>query len=141
MTYEDIRIAITARAAAFTGIDKDRLFRPNDQLTAANLDASGIFKPPADGLWCRMNIQHGTAFMAGMADKPYSRKPGQIVFQCFARPRTGMKPLNVLADALEAHFGYWSSGDLECMETSQDVVGDDGGGFYQINTKVRFRAG
>lgn len=133
MTYEEIRKAITARASAFTGIEQARIDYQNA--------VGAIFVPPETGLWCRMTIQHATAFFAGMADSPHSRKPGQIVFQCFARPRTGMKPMNVLADALEAHFGYWSSGDLECMETSQDVVGDDGNGFYQINVKIRFRAG
>lgn len=133
MTYEEIRTTITARTAAFAGIEQARIDYQNA--------VGAVFVPPATGLWCRMTIQNGTAFFAGMADKPHSRKPGQIVFQCFARPRTGMKPLNVLTDALEAHFGYWNSGDLECMETSQDVVGDDGNGFFQVNVKVRFRAG
>lgn len=134
MTYEEIRAAITARAAAFTGIEQERI-------DYQNAVAVAVFVPPATGLWCRMTIQHATAFFAGMGDRPQSRKPGQIVFQCFARPRTGMKPLNALADALEAHFGYWSIGDLECMETSQAVVGEDGNGFYQINVNIRFRAG
>lgn len=133
MTYEEIRTAITARAAAFTGIDQARIDYQNS--------VGPVFATPADGLWCRMSILNGTAFFAGMADKPHSRKPGLLVFQCFARSRTGMKPLNTLTDLLEAHFGYWSSGDLECMETSQDVVGDDGNGFFQVNVKIRFRAG
>lgn len=133
MTYEEIRTAITGRAAVFAGIEQARIDYQNA--------VGAVFSPPETGLWCRMTIQHATAFMAGMADKPYTRKPGQIVFQCFARPRTGMKPLNVLADALEAHFAYWASGDLECIEASQAVVGDDGNGFYQININIRFRAG
>ena len=133
MTYEEIRTAITARTGAFDGIERARVDYQN---------ATGaVFAPPLTGLWCRMTIQHATAFFAGMADRPHSRKPGQIVFQCFARPRSGMKPLNDLTDALEAHFGYWSAGDLECMEASQVVVGDDGNGFYQINVNIRFRAG
>lgn len=133
MTYEEIRTAITSRAAAFTGIEQARIDYQNA--------VGAVFVPPDTGLWCRMTILNGTAFFAGMADKPHSRKPGLLVFQCFARPRTGMKPLNTLTDLLEAHFGYWSSGDLECMETSQDVVGDDGNGFFQVNVKIRFRAG
>ena len=132
MTYEQIRAALTARMADFTGIDQARIDYPNQPT---------VFTPPAAGLWCRFNLQYATAFMAGMADKPYTRKPGQIVFQCFARRRTHMKSITALADALEAHFGYWSVGDLECMEVSQAVVGDDGNGFYQINVNVRFRAG
>ncbi|RON82437.1 hypothetical protein BK635_13125, partial [Pseudomonas chlororaphis] len=99
-----------------------------------------VFTPPAAGLWCRLNIQHATAFMAGMADRPHTRKPGQISIQCFARVRTGIKAINELADALEAHFAYWQAGDLECMEASQVVAGEFED-FYQINVNIRFRAG
>lgn len=131
MTYEQIRAALTARMAAFTGIDQARIDYPNQPT---------VFTPPAAGLWCRFNVQYATAFMAGMADKPYTRKPGQVSIQCFARLNTGTKAINELADALEAHFAYWMSGDLECMEASQVVAGEFEG-FYQINVNIRFRAG
>lgn len=131
MTYEQIRAALTARMAAFTGIDQARIDYPNQPT---------VFTPPAAGLWCRFNLQYATAFMAGMADKPYTRKPGQVSIQCFARLNTGTKAINELADALEAHFAYWLSGDLECMEASQVVAGEFEG-FYQINVNIRFRAG
>lgn len=139
MKFEDIRTAITARMAAFTGIEQARIDYPNQP---------EIFAPPETGLWCRLNIQHANVFMAGMADRPYTRKPGRIVIQCFARVRTGMKGLNQLADALEGHFAYWTSGDIECLEASQAAVGTGdsvgnptGTGFYQINVNIRFRAG
>ena len=131
MTFEQIRSLITARMVAFTGIEQARIDYPNQP---------AVFTPPDTGLWCRLNIQYATAFMAGMADKPYTRKPGQISIQCFARERTGTKAITELADALEAHFAYWSSGDLECMEASQVVAGEFEG-FYQINVNIRFRAG
>ncbi|NWD44173.1 phage tail terminator-like protein [Pseudomonas yamanorum] len=131
MTYEQIRAALTARMADFTGIDQARIDYPNQPT---------VFTPPAAGLWCRFNLQYATAFMAGMADKPYTRKPGQVSIQCFARLNTGTKAINELADALEAHFAYWMSGDLECLEASQVVAGEFEG-FYQINVNIRFRAG
>lgn len=131
MTFEQIRALITARMVAFTGIDQARIDYPNQP---------EVFTPPMTGLWCRLNIQYASAFMAGMADRPHTRKPGQISIQCFARERTGTKSLNELADALEAHFAYWMSGDLECMEASQVVAGEFEG-FYQINVNIRFRAG
>jgi hypothetical protein len=131
MTFEQIRGLITARMVAFTGIEQARIDYPNQPT---------VFTPPEAGLWCRMNIQYATAFMAGMADQPYTRKPGQISIQCFARERTGIKAINELADALEAHFAYWMSGQLECMEASQVVAGEFEG-FYQINVNIRFRAG
>ena len=138
MTFEEIRLAIVGRMATFPGIDDSRIDYPND----------GRFDPPETGLWCRLNIQHANAFMAGMAEKPYTRKPGQIVIQCFAREQSGIGQLNRLADALDAHFAYWVQGDLECLEASQAVVGTgdragnpSGTGFYQINVNIRFRAG
>ena len=131
MTYEQIRELITARMVAFTGVAQTQIGYPNQPV---------MFDPPEDGLWCRLNIQYGTAFMAGMADRPYTRKPGQISIQCFARVHTGTKSINQLVDALEAHFAYWMSGDLECMEASQVVAGEFEG-FYQINVNIRFRAG
>lgn len=131
MTFEQIRALITARMVAFTGIDQARIDYPNQP---------EVFTPPVTGLWCRLNTQYASAFMAGMADRPHTRKPGQISIQCFARERTGTKALNELADALEAHFAYWMSGDLECMEASQVVAGEFEG-FYQINVNIRFRAG
>ena len=131
MTFEQIRALITGRMVAFTGIDQARIDYPNQP---------AVFTPPATGLWCRLNIQYASAFMAGMADRPHTRKPGQISIQCFARERTGTKAINELADALEAHFAYWMSGDLECMEASQAIAGEFEG-FYQINVNIRFRAG
>jgi len=131
MTFEQIRALITGRMVAFAGIDQARIDYPNQPT---------VFTPPETGLWCRLNIQYASAFMAGMADRPHTRKPGQISIQCFARERTGTKAVTELADALEAHFAYWMSGDLECMEASQVVAGEFEG-FYQINVNIRFRAG
>lgn len=130
MKFEDIRIAIETRMSSFMGIDQLHIDYANDVR----------FTPPEIGLWCRLNIQHAPAFMAGMADKPYTRKPGQIVIQCFARAHSGTGELNRLADALEEHFAYWSTGHLEFLEASQVVVGHSNS-FYQINVNVRFRAG
>lgn len=131
MTFEQIRALITARMVAFTGVDQARIDYPNQP---------EVFTPPATGLWYRLNIQYASAFMAGMADRPHTRKPGQISIQCFARERTGTKAITELAYALEAHFAYWHSGDLECMEARQVVAGEFEG-FYQINVNIRFRAG
>ena len=131
MTYEQIRLAVKSRMATFTGIAQERIDHQNQP---------EVFATPAAGLWCRLVIQHATAFMAGMADKPHTRRPGLITIQCFARVRTGTKAINDLTDALIAHFGYWSSGDLECMEGSQIIAGEFEG-FYQINVNIRFRAG
>lgn len=131
MTYEEIRQAITTRMMAFTGIDSDSIELPNDSV---RLDMTS--KP----LWCRLSIQNAEAHMAGMADRPYTRKPGLIVIQCFAPEQTGMKALTELADKLEAHFAYWRTGDLECLEASMIPVGVSDG-WVQVNVRIPFRAG
>ncbi len=131
MTYEQIRQAITTRMMAFTGIDSDSIELPNDSV---RLDTTS--KP----LWCRLSIQNAEAHMAGMADRPYTRKPGLIVIQCFAREQTGMKALTELADKLEAHFAYWRTGDLECLEASMIPAGTRDG-WVQVNVRIPFRAG
>lgn len=131
MTFEEIRQLIVAHMAALPDLKQSRVAYPNQ---------INIFTPPDEGLWCRFSIQYATAFMAGMADRPYTRKPGQISIQCFARERTGTRAITELADAIEAHFAYWMSGDLECQEASQVIAGEFEG-FYQINVNIRFRAG
>lgn len=143
MTFEQIRTAIMARMAAFNATPQPVIDYPNQSQAGG-----GAFIPPASGLWCRLSILHGQSFMAGMAAQPYTRKPGRIVIQCFARERTGTGDLTALADKLETHFAYWSSGDLECLEASQVNVGagdtagrPEGTGFYQVNVVVRFLAG
>lgn len=140
MTYSEIYDAIILRMRGFPGIAPDRIYYPNAQLQAKDKDTSGLFKPPATGLWCRLNIAYATPFMAGMADKPHTRKPGMITVQCFDRQQVGVKSLNALADALEAHFSYWSTGYLECIETGV-VDADEFEGFRQFNVNIRFRAG
>ena len=131
MTYEEIRQAIMARMASFTGIDKARVEYPNPDI---RIDTTGI------NLWCRLSIQYAPAHMAGMADKPYTRKPGLIVIQCFAREGKGLKSLTDLADKLEAHFAYWRTGDLECLEASLIPAGRYDG-WEQVNVRIPFRAG
>lgn len=139
MTFEQIRRAIIGRMDAFSGIEQERIDYPN---------AAVSFAPPEAGLWCRLAILYGPSFMAGMGDKPYTRKTGQITIQCFDRIGAGVGALSRLADELEAHFAYWSQAALECLEASQVNVGTgdsvgrpQGLGFYQVNVNIRFRAG
>ncbi len=139
MTYEQIRAAILGRMLAFTGINQKYIDYQNPKLR---------FTPPETGIWCRPNIQFATAFMAGMADRPYTRKPGLITIQCFDAGYARSIALVKLADALEDHFSYWTTGDLETLEASLVDVragamlsSPTGSGYYQINITIPFRAG
>lgn len=133
MKFEKIRAALLGRMLEFSGIEQERIDYQNPE-------PSPRFETPEKGIWCRPTILYGESHMAGMADRPYTRKPGLFVIQCFARDREPDVPLLVLADSLEAHFAYWMDGDLECLEASIANVGLSGG-FRQINVRVPFRAG
>ncbi|WP_313740468.1 phage tail terminator-like protein [Pseudomonas sp.] len=132
--FETVRKTLTARMAAFTGIDQARVEYPNSP------QPDGTFKPPANGVWCAFEIQYATPFLCGLADTPTYRRPGQVVIQCFVRRGEGLGTINRLADGLSDHFQSWQAGHIECMEVGQQLVGyyED---YYQTNVTVRFRAG
>ena len=131
MTYEQIRLVLTQRMTEFNAVNADRICYPNQPEQ---------FTPPHVGVWCRFDIQHAPSIMAGMADRPYTRRPGQIVVQCFDRQFAGPAGVTELADAVVGHFAYWRQGNLECLEASLVDVGT-ADGFIQKNVIIRFRAG
>ncbi|MGK7801773.1 hypothetical protein ACSRC0_19020, partial [Acinetobacter baumannii] len=92
MTLEQTRQAIIDRMKAFTGITQDRIQYPN--LPGFNV--------PKDDVWCRLTIAGGPSFTSGIADKPCTRRTGNIMIQCFARPNSGIIEITKLSDALLA---------------------------------------
>lgn len=127
MTLEDARIAITERMRSFKGISPERIGYPN--LT---------FNPPDTGLWCRLNIIFGKSLIAGLAEKPVTRRTGTINIQCFARPNTGTKEMSILNTALLGHFEYFSVGHLEFSE-GEAVHAGTSNDFDMYNVIVGFR--
>ncbi|ALO39693.1 phage tail terminator-like protein [Alcaligenes faecalis] len=139
MNFEQISTAIIDRMAALTGIAQEHIEYPN---------AHAAFTPPDTGVWCRLLIKNTDSEMTGMGAKPYTRKSGEILIECFDRLGQGRQELDRLSDALDDHFSFWSEGALECLGLSQvDVAADDPQKrpqreeFYQINLTVPFRAG
>jgi len=128
MTLEQTRQAIISRMQSFTGIAQDRIQYPN---------APG-FKVPKDGIWCRLTIAGGPSFTSGIADKPCTRRTGNIMIQCFDRLHTGEKAITELSDALLAHFEYFSIDHLECLQGQAINAGKDSE-FIQYNVSVQFR--
>lgn len=127
MTLEQTRQAIIDRMQSFTGIAQDRIQYPN---------APG-FKVPQEGPWCRLKIAGGASFTSGVADKPCTRRTGNIMIQCFDRLHTGVKALTVLSDALLAHFEYYSIDDLECLNGESIDAGKDAD-FIQYNVSISY---
>lgn len=128
MTLEQTRQSIIEHMQAFTGIAQERIQYPN---------APG-FTVPTKGVWCRLTIAGGPSFTSGIADKPCTRRTGNIMIQCFARPNSGIIEITKLSDALLAHFEYYSIDHLECLEGQSIFVGQDAD-FVQYNVTIGYR--
>ncbi|WP_336016071.1 hypothetical protein [Acinetobacter pittii] len=127
MTLEQARQAIVDRMMSFTGVSQDRIQYPN---------APG-FTVPTKGLWCRLTIKWGPSFIAGLADTPCTRRTGNILIQCFARPNTGDKEITDLSGKLLAHFEYFRFEHLECFQ-GQSIDAGKVGDFEQQNVTIGF---
>lgn len=128
MTLEQTRQVIVDRMQSFTGIAQDRIQYPN---------APG-FTVPKEGLWCRLTIAGGPSFVAGVADKPCTRRTGNIMVQCFARHHSGAKGLTELSDSLLQHFEYFTSEHLECLQGQSIFIGQDAD-FIQYNVTIGYK--
>ncbi|WP_151794621.1 phage tail terminator-like protein [Acinetobacter soli] len=128
MTLEQARQAIVGRMQSFNDIAQERIHYPN----------APDFKVPNTGLWCRLSILGGQSFIAGLADQPNTRRTGNIMIQCFARPNTGEKAITELSDKLLAHFEYFSFQHMECLNGQSIYVGKDTD-FLQYNVNINFR--
>ncbi|RJE69981.1 hypothetical protein AMS70_12725, partial [Acinetobacter sp. JS678] len=113
---------------SFTGIAQDRIQYPN---------APG-FIVPKEGLWCRLTIAGGPSYVSGVADNPCTRRTGNIMVQCFARPNSGIIEITKLSDALLAHFEYYSLDHLECLQGQSIFVGQDAD-FIQYNVTIGYK--
>lgn len=128
MTLEQARQTIVERLQSFDGIAQERIQYPN----------APEFKVPENGLWCRLTILGGQSFIAGLADQPKTRRTGNIIIQCFARPNTGEKAITELSDKLLAHFEYFSFQNLECLQGQSVYIGRDND-FIQYNVAISYR--
>jgi len=128
MTLEQTRQAIADHMQDFTGIAQDRIQYPN---------APG-FKVPKEGVWCRLTIAGGPSFVAGVADKPCTRRTGNIMVQCFARHYSGVKGLTELSDSLLEHFEYFTTEHLECLQGQSIFIGQDAD-FIQYNVTIGYK--
>jgi len=129
MTYEQLRAAIISRMMAFGGIEQARI----------DYQARRRFVAPEDGLWCRrLSIETARPVVRGLC-QPQARIPGHIVIQCFDRAESATPTLALvqLADALAAHFQFWSFPGLQCREAQMVAVGQSGA-FCQANVQVYF---
>jgi len=128
MTYEQLRAAIVGRMMTFTGIAQERI----------DYQARRRFVAPESGLWCRLSIETARPVVYGLST-PQTRIPGHIVIQCFDRTESATPTLALvkLADALAAHFQFWTAPGLQCREAQMVALGQTGA-FCQANVQVYF---
>ncbi|MCU4709943.1 hypothetical protein [Acinetobacter pittii] len=127
MTLEQTRQAIIDRMQSFTGIAQDRIQYPN----------APSFEVPKEGLWCRLTIAGGPSFVSGVANSPCTRRTGNILIQCFARPNSGIMEITKLSDALLAHFEYYTFDHLECLQ-GQSSYTEQNKDFVQYNLIISY---
>jgi len=127
MTLEEARLAIVDRMEAFKGISQERIKYSNQP----------GFTVPTKGLWCSLTIKWGPSYTIGLGDTPCTRRTGNILIQCFARPNTGDQEITILGDVLLAHFEYYSVQHLKCWSGQSIDAGKDGD-FVQQNVTIGF---
>lgn len=96
------------------------------------------FKPPLDGIWYRLTVQHGINLMVGMASEPCTRELGAVVVQIFYPNNRTTDSAKRLADQIGSHFQYYRTGKLEFMTASVINVPQRENG-YQLNVRIPYR--
>lgn len=127
MTFEQIRIALQTRMAAWTD---------------APLAFDGHPSPPAvvtaqanKTPWCRVTIRDGDS---GFATTSSVLRPGVLFVQVFTDDGIGDAPARQLATSLAAHIEGYVSGALRLEAASLTNVGPDGN-WFQVNVSVPWR--
>lgn len=133
MTYQQVEDAIRLRLKTFTGLSFDKFLSSNRPV-----DGAGAFTPPENSQWVRWTINYGQSFIAGVADKPCTRRVGIVTFQIFTPKGQGTAIANDLAEKLTQHFNYHVNSHLEVLEASRtpDFAEDK---WYQTNVNLTFR--
>lgn len=133
MTYNEVRLAITAHLKELNGFVPLSNFRAEGRPT----DGNGAFIVPTNGVWVNWLIQYANSFIPSVGNEPCVRKTGQLVFQIFDRKGQGVNRIEILADELTKHFQSKQLSHVEFLEASLFDAQDDD--FEVKNLMVRFR--
>jgi hypothetical protein len=95
------------------------------------------FVTPTNAIWARFTIIDGEERQIdiGARQKTF-RTPGQLVIQMFAPIDQGITDVLEKADSLADLFRNWRGLVVKCKEVSVEKIGNDGEGWYQVNTTV-----
>lgn len=131
MGFEDIRLAVEQRLAAWNGVPVAYDNAPTPPSVQDAIDA----KEP----WVRLTIQHGASNIAALGSSPETRRTGLIQCQVFTAERIGSKPAADTADSLATHLQYQRLGRVETLAASVQRIGPSDG-WFQYNLSIPFRA-
>lgn len=131
MTFDDIRIVIQSRMAAWAGAP---VWFDNTLEPPPVKDAKASKAP-----WARLKINHGDSFTASISDRPVVRKTGLIQVQVFTATNIGADDAHRLADSVAAHLEHWQSGALFTRAAFVPQSGE-AGGYYMVLVSVPFVA-
>lgn len=133
MTLSEAEKAIYQKIGQFTGVEKANLRIPNQPTVDGK-----PFVPPANKLWCKVNIQYGDSLIAGIGNEPCIRDIGLISIQCFAPKNTGTIAMTNLCDQWRDFLQSFGISHLEVykVHAPQDMDDDN---FYAKIVRAEFR--
>lgn len=131
MTFEQIRLAVESRLAAWDGVP----VAYDNVATQPSVQAAIDAKEP----WVRLTINHGLSSIAALGSAPETRRTGLIQCQVFTAERIGSSTAATLADSLASHLQYQRLGRVETLAASVQRVGLSDG-WFQYNLTLPFRA-
>lgn len=113
-TFQQVEDFVRSRIKSFKHLEFNRFQSPNRPLTGA-----GAFKVPDNGAWVAWRIDYGKSFLAELADKPMTRRVGELLFYVHVmRGSNGTITLNNLCEELCNHFNYYSNSFFETISAT-----------------------
>jgi len=95
------------------------------------------FNPPKS-TWMRYSYYFGNTYEAEKGDDGLGMRFGTLQLQLFTTTNIGSKTILGHADELEKIFRRKSFGSLWFGEPSTNDVGNEPGGYYQVNIAIPF---